>query len=551
MKYMNENEKRQIICADAGTVVLLTAPVGSGKTTFCLQELRTHCRVKHQSMLLLVNRSTLRGQLRANIFREMGVCETDVLESGVLEVDGLTVTSYQYMQQLFAHVIDWTRLKIGAIKAADFSYVVADEIHYLLADSLFSPQTDYLLRLPKAFPKAVRVYMSATLQPVRGIILKMEEICDRYELCETELQYKLIPFRYSQTGLQRMIMGEGEQCKRDVIEIQAAEPDFTYFDPIIYEENDNLTELIKSKFQASDFGKWLVFVESKEIGRAMKAELIRSGISSAFVAADGMEEEDTEEKERILKIGRFNAQVLLATTVLDNGISITDNAVTHLAIAGYEQIEMVQQAGRIRLKSHKRKIQLYICNHTAEYFNRRLFSFKKRLRLAEIFKTGSEKKILDYLIRNGNDGAELLVYKNYGQNWHLNSLAIDALNYVCKELAHNIRLAKSGPDGYVSKVLGWFDLPYNSGTNLRKEKQNAAKNTLLEFLRKNEKTTMSGQQWDEFRQNFRRLYEEESGTKLCSGREERFVGVAKIRELLTEFGYLLEATHKVYVIKEA
>lgn len=550
MKYMNENEKRQIICADAGTVVLLTAPVGSGKTTFCLQELRTHCRVKHRCMLLLVNRSTLRGQLRANIFREMGVCETDVLESGVLEVDGLTVTSYQYMQQLFAHVIDWTRLKIGAIKAADFSYVVADEIHYLLADSLFSPQTDYLFRLPKAFPKAVRVYMSATLQPVRGIILRMEEICDRYELCETELQKKLIPFRYIQTGLQRMIMGEGGQCKREVQEIQAAEPDFSYFQPVIYEEKDNLAELIKVRVQSGDIGKWLIFVESKEQGKMMKEELKKAGISSAFIAADGMEKEDIQQREWILKKGKFDVEVLLATSVVDNGVSIADRQVTHLVIAGYEAIQAVQQAGRIRIRSCKRKIELYICNHTAEYFNRRLFSFKKRLRLAEIFETGDEKKIVDYLIKNGNDGAELLVYKNHGQNWHLNSLATAALEYVCKELQDDIRLTKSGPDGYVKKVLGWFDLPYDSGTNLQKERQNEAKNKLLEFLRKNEKTVMSGRQWDEFRHNFRQLYEETTGNKLCSGREERFVGVAKIRELLTDFGYLLEANHKVYVIRE-
>lgn len=550
MKYISENEKRRIIRADAGTVVLLTAPVGSGKTTFCLQELWTHCRVKHMKMLLLVNRSALRGQLRAKIFKEMNVCEADVMESSVMEVDGLTVTSYQHMQQLFAHVIDCTKLKIGAVRAGDFSYVVADEIHYLLADSLFSPQIDYLLRLPKAFPTAVRVYMSATLQPVREIILRMEEVCDRYELCETELQKNLIPFRYIQTGLERLIMGEGWQCKREVLEIQAAELDFTYFEPIVYEETDSLIELIKSKVQSGDLGRWLVFVDSKEIGRAMKAELNRLGISSAFVTADGMEEEDTEEMGWILKKGKFNVQVMLATSVLDNGISITDNTVTHLVIAGYEQIQMVQQAGRLRTRSRKRRIKLYICNHTAEYFNRRLYSFKKRLWLAEVFETGDKGKILDYLIRNGNEGVGLMVCKDYSQEWHFNSLVVAALEYVCKELQNDIRLAKSGPDGYVKKVLSWFDLPYNSGTNLQKERQNEAKNKLLEFLMKNEKTVMSGRQWDEFRQNFRQLYEETTGNKLCSGREERFVGVAKIRELLTDFGYLLEANHKVYVIRE-
>ena len=138
MKYLSDEIKRKIIYAEQGTVVLLKSPVGSGKTTFCLKELWLHCRTHGKRVLLIVNRSALRGQLRAEIFSELGEADSMPEDLGLLEFEGLTVVSYQILQKLGNHFGLSSRTIIGSTEASGFDYIFADEIHYLLMDSMFS-----------------------------------------------------------------------------------------------------------------------------------------------------------------------------------------------------------------------------------------------------------------------------------------------------------------------------------------------------------------------------------------------------------------------------
>lgn len=548
MKYINESTKQEVLKAAPGTVILLNAPVGSGKTSFCLNELWLHCRINRKKALLLVNRSALRGQLRSEILKKMKIPVESVTAEGMLEVDGLSVTSYQFLQQLLAHQLDLSRLRVGAIRAFDFDYVIADEIHYLMVDSMFSPMTGFLLRLPKAFPKAVRIYMSATMEPVRDIVLNMEEVIDRYQLCTSDLQKKILSFRYAQTGLKAQMARNDWELKRDVIELQAAEPDYSYFMPVIYDEKIAISQIVKERFSAGDKGKWLIFVDSKEQGRQMKENLVSSGIPASFISADRTENEDNEELEEIVNFGRFKCRVLLTTPVMDNGISIKDKEVTHVVISGFEAIQAIQQAGRIRVKNNKCKIELFICRHSAEFFNRRRFQLRKKRKVICTFLYGDEWEIKSALIQNGNDGLGQILFQGPVGEWQVNPLALTAVDYYILELSQNMKLAQADSDGYIERALSWFGLACNESSDMQKLKQMEATKKVSEFLDEKEGLSISGQVWEDFRRQLRYLYEEASGTILCSGHSDRLVGTAKIKSILSEFGYFLVSRSKIYSI---
>lgn len=546
MRYITDSSKKQVIEASPGTVILFHAPVGAGKTSFCLNELWRHCRINQKTMLLLVNRSALKGQLRQLILKRMKVPAGVLQEEGILKVDGLIVTSYQYLQEILKYHLDCESLRVGDIRSKEFDFVIADEAHYLLADSVFSMQTGYLRRLPEVFPTAVRVYMSATLAPVRKLLLDIEHVQDLYEQCTSDLERKQLPFRYRQTGMQNLIIRMEVDRKRDVLEIEAAEAYFSYFKSVLFGEDEDLVALIENN--CGNPGKWLCFVDSKEKGREYKKRLIEKGITAAFVAADGMEEDDERELNLIMKQGRFQVQILLATPVIDNGVSITDGSVTHLVISGYEVIQAVQQAGRLRVKNRKSPLELYICRHSIGFFNRRMYPLREKMKAVRLLKQGDEQVIAKYLFDKGNAAINGLAYIGRDGRLYLNPLAEEALEYSLEELRENIKALNADPDGYIKRVLSWFGLFYEDHLDLSDQRMREGMDILQVFLVESQRCPMAGESWDVFRKDFRMKYESATGKRMCSGRADRLPGVSKLSEILRDFGYSLDGKHKVYTI---
>lgn len=537
--------------AKPGTIILLKAQVGSGKTTFCINDLWKHCKTNKKKLLLLVNRSALRGQLRQSILKSIGLKgNANMEERGILEFEGLTVTTYQYLQNVFGEVYELGRRKIGALAAENFDYVVADEIHYLFCDSIFSVETGRLRQIPRVFRKAVRVYMSATLEPVRDVIFEMEKIQDLYDECETELSRAYLQFRYNDISLERRTCTGMRLNKKEVLEMAATKTDYSYLTPVFYEEQSDIAELIVKQSGEGDKGKWLVFIDTKEEGRQKKAILNSHGISAAFVAANGMQSDDEQEYERLLKFGKFETQVLLATSVIDNGVSIVDDTVTHIVLSGFEMIQAVQQAGRIRFKGKRPPIELYICRHTIAYFTQKRFSYVKKMRVFKLFYHRNKKEIEDYFEKEGNEYVKEIAYRGSDNKWNVNMLARKALQYYIDELSENGTLIKQDSEGYIKKVLSWFYLSYNPENDLLVQKQKESVKALSNFLKENEGIPMSGVEWDIFRKELRNHYETATGETMCSGRADRIAGVQKIEEILYIYGYILEKDHKVYTLRK-
>lgn len=546
MKYMGNEEKKLMIRADPGTVILLKAPVGSGKTTFCLKELWTHCRLTKKHLLLIVNRAALRGQLVTEILEILSVDRGMSLEEkGILQVDNLTMVSYQYLQTVFAkNVCIPAQKRIGTHRGEEFDFVFSDEIHYLYSDSLFSPATTYLSGFPAAFPRAVRIYASATLEPVRRTIFELEQILDLEENLD-DFDKKYLKIRYIDMGSRSLMAKNFFERRREVLEIDTVKQDFSYLNPVIFEESQDVFELIAERIKEGSKGKWLVFVDSKDEGRRIKSQLKKRNVKAAFVAADGNEEEDEYELSQIIQHQKFSVEVLLATPVIYNGITIVDRKVENIVISGFEKIQAIQQVGRLRIKNRAQRVNLFICRHSAAYYNGKRFYLEIRRKAYEIFNSGNDCKIEEYLITYGNEALQGIVYKGEDGKMHVNPFAKNALDYYLDELSDNIRLISNGTDLLIQKVLGWFDLEYNPLEDmLRKQQADAAKQLDL-FLKG---CNGHEQDWDVFRKELRRLYEASCTERLCSERSERLPGLGVVRRIVEGYGYTITGKSEGYLL---
>ena len=101
--------------------------------------------------------------------------------------------------------------------------------------------------------------------------------------------------------------------------------------------------------------KWLVFTDSKERGRTFGRAL---GSKCLYLDADS---KGTTEWNSIVSSKRFEQQVLITTSALDNGIDIIDPAVKNIAVIADNRTSLIQMMGRKRLGKSE-KINLWVCD---------------------------------------------------------------------------------------------------------------------------------------------------------------------------------------------
>lgn len=233
IKYIQSNVKQRIIQAQPGTVILLSAPTGSGKTTFFMNEYSSHIRLRGQRMLLVENRATLRTQMLHALAQKFQVTDIEekLIGKGFIAFEGITVITCQYLAKVLTdpenrppdpplsdsneQYESWPM----PFSPKYFNVVVFDECHFFLEDALFNPQIDPFKNIPRVFSGTTRIYTSATLSPVRNIILKMEHIEDLWDTPDGRALYPHNRFALTQNEYTRIVYGTQSHSCRSLKEV--------------------------------------------------------------------------------------------------------------------------------------------------------------------------------------------------------------------------------------------------------------------------------------------------------------------------------------------
>ncbi|MBQ5608401.1 MAG: DEAD/DEAH box helicase family protein, partial [Oscillospiraceae bacterium] len=267
--------------------VLLDAPTGCGKTTFVYDVLVKGAMEKGKNLLLISNRLALSLQQKKAIQKITGIpSKGHLTDEGLQAQEDFGAVRVITYHRLPALVKDPENAKwLGNV-----AFVVADEVHFFTADALFNPRTGYYLSLIcKHFQHAVRLYMTATPD---DIFIPLEEQ-ETYACRVHRMIYPLIKRNCVHYHFQRM----------------PAPCQLHFFNEL----NDLLPRIEEASSE-----RWLIFVDSKIKGKAFADTL---GTKALYLDADS---KGSEEYRTLLLQESFQQQVLITTSVFDNGINISD-----------------------------------------------------------------------------------------------------------------------------------------------------------------------------------------------------------------------------------
>lgn len=233
-----------------------------------------------------------------------------------------------------------------------YQYVVCDEIHYLLEDSAFNPQIIWLVKFLKDISSCL-ICISATLGELKEWI-----IWEKYGINVRYLEwfarndyfsYLMVPKRYTTT-----LMGDYTTIHSYTIPAHPVVEKVVY-----YAEQEQIIDAIgRSKLGE----KWLIFQSNKSKAKELTKKL---GDSAALITAEDRENDTIAE---IIHEGKFSCKVLVATKLLDNGVSLKDFHLKNIIIDTISRTEFVQMLGRKRSLDLNDTVRLYIPKKSKKTF---------------------------------------------------------------------------------------------------------------------------------------------------------------------------------------
>lgn len=344
--YITEIIKQEYQKWNIGDCIFLEAPTGTGKTTFILKELLLFVKSLNMEILYLSNRFLLKEQIKKEIAEKQGL-PTDLawLES-VEELDGITVINYQKLQLLCQQE--------GFVWEINrrYRYVVCDEIHYLLEDSAFNPEIIRLVRFLKDISSCL-ICISATLGELKEwIVWEKYGVNVRYMKWVREndfFEYLMFPKRFTtpMTLIYTTIHSYTIPAHSVVEKV------------VYYAEQEQIIDAIgRSKLGE----KWLIFQSNKSKAKELTKKL---GDSAALITAEDRENDTIAE---IIHEGKFSCKVLVATKLLDNGVSLKDSQLKNIIIDTISRTEFIQMLGRKRCLNANDVVTLYIPQKSKKTF---------------------------------------------------------------------------------------------------------------------------------------------------------------------------------------
>ena len=341
-RYVNDVLKKEIWQSwKPGEQVFISAGTGRGKNTFIKKELLA--QRGNQKVVIFENRQTLMQQQIFDIISEIDPKALQCISKENMVIFGayknIMIISYQCAAlKCMLNDMDFRNFCLQA------RYLVFDEAHYILDDSPYNKGISFFAQifLGNFFPNATKIFMSGTMEEIYDYVQYMnrfpKEPLDIIEKKEEDF------FSDNLSGTAWKL--------ENFNSVLSLPTDYSYIKPYKYKEMKDICYQVS---QTSANEKWLVFVESIRDGEELKARL--EGIcndSVYFLSADNKnDDENAEIYNKLIRECRFDCRVLIATTVIYNGINVKDSAVKHIVVPFSSMSVVKQLIGRKRIAENE------------------------------------------------------------------------------------------------------------------------------------------------------------------------------------------------------
>ena len=311
--------------------VFIFAQTGRGKTKFIIRDAVPYWLEYGQKVLILVNRRSL---LRQYIYGEALVYDH--------YVPNIQIKTYQEFAR---------KLKEGkekGLKDAFYEYgvVVLDEVHFFVSDADFNPSDTYIMwqAILHSFGQCM-VFMSATPEELQPFLIEYENRIKDY--CR-------------KTGSDRRNFNKFWEYRLDT--------DYDYVKPEIIEDSESMINII-----AKSEKKSIIFLDDIEQGKQIREKIKSIDMNKNVVCLDASSIEENQAADQIMKslymANKLECDVLITTSVLDNGVSIHDAEVENVVIFTISKSSFLQMLGRIRTEDTE-QVRLLLVPQKPEYWER-------------------------------------------------------------------------------------------------------------------------------------------------------------------------------------
>lgn len=466
--------------------IYINSQTGTGKTTFIINTLIDFLRSKNFNVLYVCNRVSLKEKVKIDLINHF-IYNQNITNSHLfpniqlkeninypfsksdnytkyklsvtynIYLNNTNITIPEEQKNLYLSyktindvtILSYQELAIALKAVTDKKcnlpyFIILDEVHYLLEDSLFNPEIDYIRKIFSYFTNTNYIFMSAT---------------------DYEIKKVLIPFFHEKTKVQMYdlhfnttISAELKTIYETIKPIEYTLPsDYSYLKPYYFNEIQDIVEkIIRDK---TDF-KWVLFLNNIKVCKKIKKALLNNNVSCDFVYSN--KNECSEKINRLVRTERFEQKVLITTSILENGINIRDEKVKNVVIFSNEKTPALQMLGRIRIDRNKEysdfeKINLYIKNYTKSDFEKFLKDNQKKQEAIILYKHSPDIFYNKYIINNKYKWATKICYldKHYLK---VNEFLAFKL-YFQQEYYKSVYEAYSHTDdAYIKTFLSWLNL---------------------------------------------------------------------------------------------
>lgn len=307
--------------------ILISAGMGTGKTTFALDILAEYAKQNNKRILYLSNRKALNEEIYCKI------------EKNKLKGIVFPITYHRLQNVLLDKGKNKAQNKIDKSIYDDIDYIICDECHYFITDS-WNNLTDIAYEYILNHQQAIKIYMSAT-----GFYV--------FEELEKQLQNKEIINYYLPN-------------------------DFSYIEKInFFSQQEYVNNLINS-LPANE--KLIYF--NRKLDNAL--QLHEQYNNSSFVCSKRNKEYKDHITKDALVDHKLTNQLTFVTTVWDNGINIIDSDLKHIVIDIVDLVTLIQCIGRRRINDND-KVTLHIRNWNKEELNQFISSKRVQRKLNDYF----------------------------------------------------------------------------------------------------------------------------------------------------------------------
>ncbi|SHJ99673.1 DEAD/DEAH box helicase [Hespellia stercorisuis] len=339
-----------------GDIILISAPTGSGKSYFVLHVLLKYIIRTGGKLLYLVNRKVLKKQLDAELKNKV---IPELSGQGNLPIapigNYIEIETYQSVE-CFVKKSAYDSIQKHFEK---FSCLVCDESHYFYSDSNFNTRTELAYDcLCDQFQSKLHIYMSATMEQMSQSVL--ERATSNFQIAGK-------------------MMRNGTQERIKIYEISN---DYDFVDLHVFETMADLDWLLINAIRNIK-EKWLIFTDSIERGKNIKDEIVDKILENpeskmceedvVFIDADyAQDKAATDSVMQVAEQECTSKKIIIATAVLDNGVSFKDCELRNIVILVDDKEEFIQMLGRKRISEEH--LNLYICKRDIGHFKRRIAS---------------------------------------------------------------------------------------------------------------------------------------------------------------------------------